>query len=301
MPHKAGYAAIIGLPNAGKSTLMNRLIGEKLSITTSKPQTTRRRILGILSGEDYQIVFIDTPGILKPEYLLQERMLDFIEFSIGDADVVVLLVDIDNDPEAKKVLSNSIIERLINQNNKKIICINKIDLSNEYKLNSLHEKLTGAFKDSDIIPLSASEGFNTDTLEKRIVELLPEHPKFFPDDQLSDENERFFISEIIREKIFEYFRDEIPYSTEVRITDYKERADSKDYVCAEIAVERDSQKPILIGKGGEKLKKLGALARSEIEKFLQRNVYLELRVKVRKKWRSDENLLKKFGYDKPDG
>jgi len=297
MNTKSGYVSIIGKPNAGKSTLMNALLGERLSIITNKPQTTRKNILGIISDEKHQIIFLDTPGILDPVYLLQEKMVEFINQAIKDADVLLVLFDVKSDPNGNEILKNEhIVKNLSKIKAKKIAVINKIDLSDDTHVKSLIEKIdkTNLF-DSNIIT-SASTEFNIKNLLQVIKNFLPEGPKYYPDDQLTNENERFFVSEIIREKIFELYQDEVPFSTEVLIEDFKERENRKDYIGASIIVERDTQKPIIIGKKGESIKKLGKIARTAIEEFLDREVYLELFVKVKPKWRSNSNLLKNFGY-----
>lgn len=299
MAIKSGFVSIIGKPNAGKSTLMNSLIGEKLSIITSKPQTTRKSILGILSSEDYQIIFMDTPGILKPEYLLQEKMLDFVSSSAKDADIILVLIDVNFDPTGTKTLDDEKVKEILSYKKiRKILVVNKIDISEQAIVEKLINKASELKTFEKIIPVAASKSINTATVLESIIELLPEHPKYYPDDQLSDENERFFVSEIIREKIFEQFKDEVPFSTEVIIEEFKERENSKDYILASIIVERDSQKPIILGAKGSSIKKLGQAARASIEGFLQRKIYLELFVKVKDKWRSDPNMLKSFGYSK---
>ena len=296
---KSGYAAILGKPNAGKSTLLNALLGQKLSIVTSKPQTTRKRILGILSEEDYQIIFLDTPGILEPAYLLQEKMMEDVDVSISDADVIVLILDVEADPEGEKTLKDEFVSRLVEKSKKpKLLVINKVDLSNQDHLKKLINKFEESKKFKNIIPISALLEYNISSIINSILEYLPFHPKYFPDDIVAQDDERFFVSEIVREKIFELYKEEIPYSCEVLIADFKEREDKKNYISAEIVVEKESQKGILIGKQGAAIKKLGQLAREAVEEFLQREVYLELRVKVRIKWRSDENMLKSFGYIK---
>jgi GTP-binding protein Era len=301
MLHKSGFVSIIGKPNVGKSTLMNALIGEKLSIITSKPQTTRKKILGILSAENYQIIFQDTPGILNPEYLLQERMLDYVFQSVKDSELVLFIIDISADPNGSDTLSDERVSKILDEaKTKKILLINKIDLSNQNVVENLIKDLAVKNIFEKIIPISAAEGFNLASVTESIIDLLPEHPKYFPDDQLSDENERFFVSEIIREKVFERYREEIPYSTEVIIAEFKERENAKDYISAEIVVEKESQKPIILGAKGDAIKRLGQEAREAIEKFLQHEVYLELRVKVREKWRSNPTMLKSFGYKKDD-
>lgn len=297
MKTKTGYVTILGLPNAGKSTLLNALLGQKLSITTSKPQTTRKRLLGILSDDNYQIIFLDTPGILKPAYLLQEKMMDSVVQSIKDADVIVLILDVALDPGGEKTLKDAFIYDLLSKSKKpKILLLNKIDLSSQEQVNELIEKVGRTNYFRKIIPISSKLAYNVHTVINEIVENLPEGPKYYPDDNVSDENERFFVSEIIREKIFEQYKDEIPYSCEVVIADFKEREGRKDFIQAEIIVERDSQKGIMIGKQGAALKKVGESARISIEEFLQRPVFLDLHVKVRSKWRTDENMLKSFGY-----
>ncbi len=294
---KSGYVTIVGRPNVGKSTLMNVMLGEKLSIITPKPQTTRKRVLGILDGENYQIIFLDTPGILNPAYLLQKKMLEYVFRSVNDADVLMLIIDISRDPNAELTFSNEDAVTLLNKfKGPKVAVINKVDLSNEGAVNSLITLLEDKKLFKEIIPVSAIEGYNVNKLLEVLIDLLPEHPKYFPEDQISDEPERFFVSEIIREKIFEQYKDELPYSSEVVIEEFKERAKGKDYISAVIVVERDSQKPIIIGRNGEAIKKLGKNAREAIEQFLQRPVYLELRVKVRKDWRQNPAMLKNFGY-----
>lgn len=294
---KVGYVSIIGLPNVGKSTLLNTALKQKISIVTPKPQTTRKKILGILTENDYQIIFLDTPGIVKPAYLLHEKMLEEINESIKDADVVVLLFDVSSESRIKESEENEIIKELIEQKKKPIIlALNKVDSITQEQAQHLVNYYEKSNKFKAVVPIAASLNFNIDRLIQEIVELLPEGEKFYPDDIISEASERFFVSEIIREKIFELYEDEIPYSTEVIIADFKERNTGKDFISAEIIVERDSQKPIIIGKEGKAIKKLGEVARKAIEEFLQREVYLELRVKVREKWRSNEKMLKYFGY-----
>ncbi len=297
MTVQAGYVTIIGKPNVGKSTLMNRLIGEKLSITTPKAQTTRKRVLGILDEKDCQIIFLDTPGILEPKYLLQEKMLGYIFQSVEDADVILFIIDASNDPTGEKTLDNENVRQVLKKSKvPKILLINKIDLTTQEKLERLIKKLEEKEAFQKIIPISAELGTNLINVKEAILEFIPEGAKYYPEDQLSDEPERFFVSEIIREKIFEIYRDEVPYSSEVLIEEFKEREKGKDYISASIVVEKETQKPIILGKKGELIKKLGQYAREEIERFLQREVYLELRVKVRKNWRSNPNFLKSFGY-----
>jgi GTP-binding protein Era len=297
MKLKVGYVTIIGLPNAGKSTLLNTLLGQKLSITNSKPQTTRRRILGILSDENYQIIFLDTPGIMKPAYLLQEKMMDAVVQSIKDADVILLILDIALDPGGEHTLKDAFIYDLLSKSKKpKILLLNKIDLSTQEQVNELISKVSKTNYFKNVIPISSKPAYNVHSVINAIIESLPEGSKFYPDDSISNENERFFVSEIIREKIFEHYKDEIPYSCEVLIADFKEREGRKDFIQAEIIVEKESQKGILIGSQGTALKKVGEKSRVAIEEFLQRPVYLDLHVKVRNKWRTDETMLKSFGY-----
>jgi GTP-binding protein Era len=296
---KAGYAAIIGLPNAGKSTILNAMLGQKISITNNKPQTTRKRVLGILSGEDFQIVFLDTPGILQPHYMLQEKMMEYVDMSVRDADVIILMIDMQEDPTGEKFFNQIFVKELMERSNKpKILVMNKIDKSNEKQIKdfvAFYEKDTRINK---LIPVAALLKANVNEVAELIKEYLPENPKFYPEDNVSNETERFFVSEIIREKIFELYKDEIPYSAEVLIADFTEKEDRKDLIRAEIVVERESQKGIIIGKKGAAIKRLGETARFDIEKFLDRPVFLDLRVKVRTKWRSDENMLKSFGYNR---
>jgi len=295
--HKSGYVAIVGLPNSGKSTLLNTLLGQKLAITNVKPQTTRKRILGILTEKDYQIIFLDTPGIINPSYLLQEKMMGEVEQSFRDADITLLLIDVAEDPQGKRSLSHEFVKMSMGKKNKNIMLIlNKADLISQEKATSLLTYFEDLKLFNSIVLVSALHSFNINKLLETVVENLPEGPNFYPDDIVADENERFFVSEIIREKILELYREEIPYSCEVMITEFKERESAKDFISAEIVVERESQRKIIIGKDGSSIKKLGEIAREAVEEFLQGKVFLELRVKVRSKWRSDENWLKKFGY-----
>ncbi len=294
---KAGFVAIVGLPNVGKSTLMNALIGEKLSIITNKPQTTRKKILGILTTGNYQIIFLDTPGILNPSYLLQEKMLANVETAVRDADLVLFIIDVDADPQGNKTLSDQkVLEIIKNSKIKKLLLLNKIDLSNQQVVENIINEYRSKEIFEKVIPISATEKYNFESVIDSILEYLPEHPKYFPDDELSDANERFFVSELIREKIFELYRDEVPYSTEVLIEEFKERATGKDFIRAVIITEKESQKPIIIGDNGAMIKRLGKLARTAVEEFLGKEVYLELFVKVREKWRSNPTLLKSYGY-----
>ncbi len=297
MNHKSGYVAILGLPNVGKSTLLNALLGQKIAITSKKPQTTRKKILGILSDKNYQIIFLDTPGILSPSYLLQEKMMREVTLSVHDADVILLLIDVKKDPLGNETFNQKFLADILDKGKRKIVLLlNKIDLIKQNEAVRLLEHFESMNKFNAVIPISATLIFNLDKLIETVVDELPEGPSYYPEDIVADENERFFVSEIIREKILELYREEIPYSVEVLISEFKERKENKDFISAEIVVERDTQKAIIIGKGGTAIKKLGEIARKAVEDFLQREVFLELRVKVRKNWRSDENLLKQFGY-----
>jgi len=297
MAHKAGFVSIIGKPNVGKSTLMNVLVGERLSIITPKAQTTRHRILGIVNEEEYQIVFSDTPGIIKPKYSLQESMMSFVNGSLTDADVLLFVTDINEEHDEEDVL-----EKILNRNIPTIVLINKIDKALQEqvdeKISFWQEKLNPVA----IYAISALHNHNVDSLLDRVLEMLPEHPPYYDKEDLTDRSERFFVSEIIREKIFLNYQKEIPYSTEVIVKSFKdeEMKNGKGAmvrITAEIVVERDSQKNILIGTGGSMLKKVGTEARIEIEKFLDTKVFLEMFVKVIPDWRSKKNYLKSFGYD----
>jgi GTPase len=290
MIHKAGFVNIIGKPNVGKSTLMNLLIGEKLSITSPKAQTTRHRILGIANGSDYQVVFSDTPGILKPRYRLQERMMISVDTVFADADILLFLTDIDNSFEYKEFLEK------INKIEKPVIlAINKIDLSNQEQVTGLIDQWKIIVPRAEIFAMSALHNHNIKELFSRIIELLPENPPYYPKEDISDRSTRFFVSEIIREKILMFYQQEIPYSVEVTIEAYEE-GKKVDKIKAVIFVERDSQKGIIIGHKGEALKKVGVQARRDIEKLIGKQVFLELLVKVKKDWRNNESMLKGFGY-----
>lgn len=289
--HKSGFVNIVGNPNVGKSTLMNALVGERISIITSKAQTTRHRITGIVNGDDYQIVFSDTPGVLKPKYKLQESMLNFSASALVDADVLLYITD-----TVEKIDKHAdFIAKVQRLDIPVLVLINKIDLSDpkrlEAQVNDLHELLPKA----EILPMSALHRFNVDNLLKRIIELLPDSPPYFGKDALTDKPTRFFVSEIIREKILLYYQKEIPYSVEVVVESYKEEK-NKVNIQAVIIVERDTQKGIIIGHGGAALKKVGTEARRDIEKFIEQKVNLELFVKVEKDWRNHDNNLKMYGY-----
>lgn len=290
MTHKAGFVSIIGKPNAGKSTLMNQLVGEKMAIITPKAQTTRHRILGIVNEENYQIVFSDTPGVIKPSYKLQESMMHFVDDALVDADILVFVTDINEKQDEEDVL-----EKLKKTTAKVLVVINKIDESNndliEEKINYWKEKLNP----DGIIGCSALHSYNLEPVMSFITENLPEHPAYYEKDELTDRSERFFVSEMIREKILKFYKKEIPYSAEVIITSFKEAKDIVK-ISAEIVVERDSQKNIIIGAGGVMLKKVGTYARQDMEEFLKKKVFLEMFVKVIPDWRNRDNYLKSFGY-----
>ena len=290
--HKSGFVNIIGNPNVGKSTLMNALVGEKLSIITSKAQTTRHRIMGIVSSEDLQIVYSDTPGILKPSYKLQESMMKFVTGAVADADVILYVTDTVERGER----SAEIIDRIRQSGVPAIVVINKIDLTTPEALEALVDKWQGELPEARIVPASAKENFNIEGLFKTILDLLPEGPAFYPKDTLTDKTLRFFASEIIREKILRFYDKEIPYCCEIEIESYKEEP-AIDRIAATIYVARDSQKGILIGHKGEKLKRVGQAAREDMEQFLGKKVFLQLFVKVNDDWRNNERQLRRFGYE----
>ncbi|MHB1051143.1 MAG: GTPase Era [Bacteroidota bacterium] len=296
IPFKSGYVAIIGEPNVGKSTLLNTLLKQKISIVTDKPQTTRHKILGILSSDRHQIIFLDTPGIIKPKYLLQEAMMHFATSAVEEAEIVLLLVDAQKVKEEKYDKNNEAVARIKSANKTTFLVVNKIDLLKKEETLPLLLELQLIFPFDEVIPLSASKGFNTDELVTTIEKYLPEHAPYYDTEIVSDAQERFFVSEIIREKIFELFKEEVPYSAAVDITDFKERESGKYFISADIVVEKDSQKGIVIGKQGAALKRLGSVARRPIEEFLGHEVFLELHVKVRGDWREDQRWLNRFGY-----
>ena len=290
--HKAGFVNIVGNPNVGKSTLMNQLVGERISIATFKAQTTRHRIMGILNTDDMQIVFSDTPGVLKPNYKLQESMLAFSESALQDADVLLYVTDVVEDPEKNR----DFLDKVAGMKVPVLLLINKIDQSDQKTLGDIVERWHGLLPSAEILPLSAKNKFGVDMLLKRIGELLPDSPPYFDKDQLTDKPARFFVSEIIREKILLYYDKEIPYSVEVCVERFKE--DSHHiHICAVIYVERDSQKGIIIGHQGVALKKVSTESRKALEKFFGKSVYLEVFVKVDKDWRSSQKELDNFGYN----
>ncbi|WP_308660070.1 GTPase Era [uncultured Alistipes sp.] len=290
--HKSGFVNIIGNPNVGKSTLMNALVGERLSIITSKAQTTRHRILGVVSGDDFQIVYSDTPGILKPSYKLQESMMKFVSGAVSDADVILYVTDTVEQSDR----SADILERIRTSGIPTLVVINKIDLSTPEALDALVERWHGILPEAEIVPVSARENFNIEGLFAKILEVLPEGPAFYPKDTLTDKTLRFFASEIIREKILRTYDKEIPYCCEIEIESYKEEP-AIDRIAATIYVSRESQKGIVIGHKGEKLKRVGQLAREDLEKFLDKKVFLQLFVKVSDDWRNNERQLRRFGYE----
>ena len=290
--HKAGFVNIVGNPNVGKSTLMNDLVGERLSIITAKAQTTRHRIMGIVNADDYQIVFSDTPGVLKPKYKLQESMLDFSEGALTDADILIYVTDIVEDPLKNK----DFLDKVAKESIPILLIINKIDLlTGNADLLKIIDRWKEILPNAEVFPTSAKEHFNVDNLMKRIVELLPDSPPFFGKDALTDKPARFFVTEIIREKILLNCDKEVPYSAEVLVEKFDEKERSI-HIMAVVYVERDSQKAIVIGKGGAMLKRIGIDARKDIETFFGKKVYLEIFVKVEKDWRNRENKLRAFGY-----
>ncbi len=285
--HKSGYVAIVGRPNAGKSTLLNAFLGRKLSIVTRRPQTTRHRVLGILSDEDYQIILLDTPGLLVPRYKLQERMMEAVQRSVDEADLLLFLADATRpvDEEGLEILGDR----------RTILVLTKLDLLPGEEALPVAEAYAKARDFEAIVPVSAQKGYNLDGLLREIVERMPLGPPFYPKDTISEHPERFFVTEIIREKIFEQFRQEVPYATQVNVVVFNEE-ENRDYIDAEIVVERDSQKGILIGKGGQALKRVGTRARLDIQEFTGRPAYLKLHVKVRDDWRNKDTFLREYGY-----
>ncbi len=290
--HKAGFVNIIGNPNVGKSTLMNAFVGEKLSIITSKAQTTRHRILGIVNGEDFQMVLSDTPGIIKPVYELQSSMMDFVKSAFEDADVLIYMVEIGE----KELKDEAFFKKITNSKIPVLLLLNKIDNSNQEQLEEQAELWQNKVPNAEFYPISALNGFNVQNVFQRIIELLPESPPFYPKDQLTDKPERFFVNEAIREKILLHYKKEIPYSVEVDTEEFFEE-ESIIRIRSVIMVERDTQKGIIIGHKGSALKRVGVEARKDLEKFFGKQIHLELYVKVNKNWRSNQNQLRRFGYN----
>lgn|SRR5574344_49333 len=289
--HKSGFVNIIGNPNVGKSTLMNALVGEHLSIITSKAQTTRHRIMGIVNGDDFQIVYTDTPGIVNPHYKLHESMMGFVASALQDADLFLMVTEV-----GETFKNQEILAKVIKSNVPIILVINKIDISDQQTINDKIAYWQNQIPRAIIVPASATEHFNVDTIFNHILQLLPENPPYFPKDELTDRSMRFFVSEIIREKILCYYQKEIPYSCEVAVESYEEK-EGVDVIGAIIYVERDSQKAILIGHQGQSLKKVGVEARKDIEEFTGKRCFLSLHIKVLKDWRNNESALKQFGYN----
>jgi GTP-binding protein Era len=290
--HKAGFVNIIGNPNVGKSTLMNAFVGEKLSIITNKAQTTRHRILGIVSGEDFQMVFSDTPGILKPAYELQNSMMDFVKSAFQDADVLLYLVELGE----KALQDEAFFKKLQHAEMPVLLLLNKIDKGNEELLTAQQKHWQEQLPNAEIFAISALENFGVNEVFNRILELLPESPAFYPKDQLTDKPERFFVNEKIREKILMHYKKEIPYSVEVETESFEE-SDSIIRIRSVIMVERESQKAIILGHKGSAIKRVGTEARKDLEKFFDKKIHLEMYVKVNKNWRSDDRQLKRFGYN----
>lgn len=289
--HRAGYVNIIGNPNVGKSTLLNALLGEQLSITTPKAQTTRHRILGLLNGEDYQIVFSDTPGIIQPAYALQERMMDFVHSTFEDADVFLYLVE----PGIRSLKDERVYQKLKTIKEPVFIILNKIDTIDQERLEEEVNFWHSEFPEAPILPMSALQNFNTDRLLDRLKELLPESPPYYDKNDLSDRNERFFVEEMVREQILLNYSKEIPYAVEVEVEEFKEE-ESIIRIRANIYTERNTQKGIIVGAGGKMIKKTGTGARKKMETFFKKKVFLDLFVKVRKDWRSNDRDLNRFGY-----
>ncbi|ULC59180.1 GTPase Era [Flaviramulus sp. BrNp1-15] len=292
MKHKAGFVNIIGNPNVGKSTLMNAFVGEKLSIITSKAQTTRHRILGIVNGDDFQVVFSDTPGIIKPAYELQESMMGFVKSAFEDADVLIYMVEIGE----QELKDEAFFKKITNSKIPVLLLLNKIDKSDQEQLENQVQLWAQKLPNAEIIPISALEGFQVKEVFNRIIELLPESPPFYPKDQLTDKPERFFINETIREKILLHYKKEIPYAVEVDTEEFFEE-ENIIRIRSVIMVERETQKGIIIGHKGSALKRVGVEARKDLEKFFGKQIHLELYVKVNKNWRSNQNQLKRFGYN----
>lgn len=299
MSYRSGYVALVGEPNVGKSTLLNALLGQKLSIVTPKPQTTRHKIVGILTGEDFQIIFLDTPGLIKPKYALQEVMMAFANEAIGDADIIVLLADAGDRKSFGALKSSDLISHVLESKDEQpvFLVLNKIDQVKKNEILPMMQSFSEAYPFKEIIPVSALKGENLNDLERTIISYLPEGQPFYPENHVSDRDERFFVSELIREEIFKEFREEVPYSTTVEIEEFRENENGgKTYVRAVIYVEKNSQKGIIIGKGGGGLKHIGQNARRQIEELIGRKMFLELFVKVKDGWRNDKKSLSQLGY-----
>jgi len=292
MTHKAGFVNIIGNPNVGKSTLMNAFVGERLSIITSKAQTTRHRILGIVNGDDFQVIFSDTPGIIKPAYSLQESMMNFVKSAFDDADVLIYMVEIGE----KDLKEGAFFNKIINAKIPVLLLINKIDTSNQEAVEQSSDYWQEKVPNALVLPISALQDFNVKTVFDKLIELLPESPAFYPKDQLTDKPERFFVNEKIREKILLHYKKEIPYSVEIETEEFKEEK-KLIRIRSIIMVERETQKGIIIGHKGSALKRVGAEARKDLEIFFGKKIFLELYVKVNKNWRSNKKQLRRFGYD----
>lgn len=289
--HKSGFINILGNPNVGKSTLMNCLVGEKLSIITPKVQTTRHRILGILNNPNYQLIFSDTPGIIEPKYELQSSMMDFVKNSFDDADIIIYMVEVGDRLKNNADIHNRLLKLKIPL----IILLNKIDLTNQTNLENEADYWSTKFPNAEIFSISALNNFNIESLLQRLIDLTPKSPKYFPDDQMTDKSERFFVNEKIREKILMYYSKEIPYSVEVLTSEFKNE-EKIIKIRSQILVERESQKAIIIGHKGNALRKIGTKSRKDLELFFDKKIFLDLHVKVLKNWRSDPKMLKKFGY-----
>ncbi|MBK9422265.1 MAG: GTPase Era [Flavobacteriales bacterium] len=291
MTHRAGYVNIIGRPNVGKSTLVNALLGEKLVIVNPKAQTTRHRIIGILNGDEYQLVLSDTPGILEPVYKLQESMMHAVDEALRDADVLIVMVELGETPDN----SEELLRRARRFKGRTLVLINKVDLGDEERLNTAFDQWHDAFPDCTVLPISALHGLHVNELRAKLIDLLPPHPPYFPKDEMSDRDMRFFISEMIREKILSIYKQEIPYSAQVVVNSFEESPEIVK-IQADVIVMRDSQKGIIIGKGGGALRQLGTEARKAIEKFVSNKVFLDLKVKVDEDWRGDDTKLRRYGY-----
>ena len=289
--HKSGFVNIIGNPNVGKSTLINKLVGEQLSIITSKVQTTRHRILGIVNGDNFQLVISDTPGIIKPAYSLQKSMMDFVKEAVEDADIILYIIEIGEKINVEKKLHQKFVDGTIPV----IFLINKIDLSTQNDVDLTIQTIHQMYPKSEVFAISALKNFNIDTVLKRLIDLVPLSPPYFPKDQFTDKPERFFVNEILRQKIFMYYDKEIPYSVEVQTIEFIEKPSIIKLRC-NIIVERESQKGIIIGHKGIALKKIGSKARKDLEVFFKKKIFIEIKVKVSKNWRSSDIQLRKFGY-----